>query len=374
MNTPVYLDYNATAPLRPDVRVAMTAALDGFGNPSSVHWFGRQAQARIEHARTQVAHLVAAAPAQVVFTSGGTEANNLAIFGTPAATLLISAVEHDSVLSAAPEANRLPVDGDGVVLVEPLETAVRAATGPVLVSVMLANNETGVIQPIETIAGVVHAHGGLLHCDAVQAAGKLPIDMDALGIDLLSLSAHKIGGPTGCGALIVSPDVDIVPALRGGGQERRRRAGTENVAGIVGFGVAAELAVNEADGRPHLANMQRRLEAAIRNVSSEAIIYGSAADRLPNTSCIGLPGVGGDVQVMNLDLAGIAVSAGAACSSGKVTPSHVLRAMGVGEEEAGSAIRISTGWATAEGDIGRFVDAWSAMATRLVSGAEAVAA
>ncbi len=375
MNKPVYLDYNATAPLRPEVRAAVTAALDVFGNPSSVHRFGRQARARLEDARAAVAALVGALPEQVIFTSGGTEANNLALAGVPAAATLTSAIEHDAVLAAAPEARRLPVDGDGVVSMAALEAALTAAPAPVLVSIMFANNETGAIQPIADIAGRVHAHRGILHSDAVQAAGKVPIDMTALGIDILSLSAHKIGGPAGVGALVVATDTAISPQLRGGGQERRRRAGTENVSGIAGFAAAAAIALDEAADDSRLHALQQDLETKVRTAAPASQVYASRVARLSNTSCIGLPGVRSETQVMNLDLAGIAVSAGAACSSGKVAPSHVLRAMGARDEAAASAIRVSTGWATAAADIDRFVAAWTAMAARLAApAAEAVAA
>ena len=320
--------------------------------------------------------MVGAAPEQVIFTSGCTEANNLALSGLPAATILMtSAIEHDSVLAAAPEARRLPVDGNGVILMDALEAALTAAPAPTLVSIMLANNETGVIQPIAEIAERVHARGGILHSDAVQAAGKVPVDIRTLGIDFLSLSAHKIGGPTGIGALVVPMDADISPQLRGGGQERRRRAGTENVLGIAGFGAAAAAAAGEAADQIRLRALQQSLETKIRTAVPTSQVHACGVARLSNTSCIGLPGVRSEIQVINLDLAGIAVSAGAACSGGKVASSHVLQAMGATDDAAASAIRISTGWATTAADIDRFVEAWTAMAARLTApAATAVAA
>ena len=279
--------------------------------------------------------------------------------------MLTSSIEHDSVLAAAPTGRRLPVDGDGALRLAGLAEIFRQTPGPALVSVMLANNETGVVQPVAEVSSLAHAHGHIVHCDAVQAAGKLPVDIGARGVDLLSLAAHKIGGPTGVGALVRAADIELTPQLQGGGQERRRRAGTENVAGIVGFGVTAELAAADAANPARPRDLRDHLETRIKATTTEARIYGAAAPRLPNTSCIGLPGVGSDLQVMKLDLAGFAVSAGAACSSGKVTPSHVLRAMGAGAEAAGNAIRVSTGWATTAAEIDRFVAAWRAMTARL---------
>ena len=369
---PTYLDYNATAPLRPAAAAAIVEALERFGNASSVHSFGRQARRAIEDARAAVAALVGAAPAHVVFTGSGTEANNLALAG--GGRRLVSAIEHDSVLASTDRdgpAERIPVDRHGVVDLAALPRLLDGAGAPALVSVMLANNETGVIQPVAQVAGVAHAHGARVHCDAVQAAGRLPIDMAALGADTLSLSAHKLGGPQGVGALVVAEHVELMPLLRGGGQERRRRAGTENVAGIAGFGAAVTAAM--ADDTGALARLRDRLEARLLTIAPEAVMHGRAAPRLANTSCIGLPGVSAETQVIALDLAGVAVSAGAACSSGKMAPSHVLRAMGVDEEGAAGAIRVSLGWRSAAGDVDRFVAAWTDLYTRLGRRAPAAA-
>ena len=365
---PVYLDYNATAPVRPEAAAAVAEALAATGNPSSVHRFGRQARKRVEDARDQVAALIGAAPSEIVFTSGGSEANALALGGTGRRRVLVSAIEHDSVLATAdaldPEPARIPSTGEGTVNLDALDRLLAASGRETLVSVMLANNETGVIQPVAEAARRAHAAGALFHCDAVQAAGKIPIDVRGLGADLVSLSAHKLGGPQGVGALYVAGPVALAPLLRGGGQERGRRAGTENVPGIAGFGAAAAAARRDLGTQARIAEMRDALEAAVLARSNRARIVGAGSARLPNTSCIVLPGVASETQVMALDLAGVAVSAGSACSSGKVKTSHVLAAMGLAAEDSGAAIRVSLGWATTPADIDRFLEAWSAMAAR----------
>jgi cysteine desulfurase len=366
---PVYLDYNATAPVRPEASQAVAEALGLVGNPSSVHHFGRRAKKRVEDAREDVAALIGAAPADIVFTSGGTEANALALTGAGRKRLLVSAIEHDSVLAAAaaldPAAPRIPVTPSGVVDLDALERLLAERGGETLVAVMLANNETGVIQPVAEVARRAHAAGALVHCDAIQAAGKIPVDVGALGADLLSLSAHKLGGPQGVGALWIAERVTLAPSLRGGGQERGRRAGTENVPGIAGFGAAAAAARRDLAAYARIAELRAKLEGAVLVRSNRARIAGIAVPRLPNTSCIVLPGLASETQVMALDLAGIAISAGSACSSGKVRPSHVLAAMGLPAEEASAAIRVSLGWASAPADVERFVEAWGALAARL---------
>lgn len=365
MRPSVYLDCNATMPVRPQVAVAVAEALAHPGNPSSVHRFGRLARRRTEDARERVAALVGAHPANVVFTSGGTEANNLAVRGCGRRRVLVSAVEHDSVLGAHAAPEIIPVDADGVVDLEALAALLGDEGDDTLVAVMLANNETGVIQPVAAVAELTRSRGALLHCDAVQAAGKIPVDLAALGADMLSLSAHKLGGAQGAGALVLADEaLALAPLLRGGGQEKYRRAGTENVPGIVGFGVAAAIAADELGRTARLSLWRDRLERRAREIAPASTIFGAARARLPNTSCLTLPGVASDVQVMSLDLAGVAVSAGSACSSGKVAPSHVLRAMGATAEQAGSAIRVSLGWGSEEGDVDRFLDAWAALARR----------
>ena len=365
MTRPVYLDYNATAPLKPAVIEAMASALAECGNASSVHRFGRLARRAVETAREEISALVNAAPHQVVFTSGGTEANNLALAAIGRGRrLLVSAVEHESVLKAAPEAEIVPVDGRGEIDLAALQAMLERDPRPALVAIMLANNETGATQPVALAAHLAHAHGALVHCDGVQAAGKMEIDVARLGIDTLSLSAHKLGGPQGTGALVIADTVDVKPLLVGGGQERGWRAGTENTAAIRGFGVAARLARQDFAAMPDLGRLRDDMEARLLRAAPEAVVFSPGAGRLPNTTCIALPGVAAETQVMALDLAGVAVSAGSACSSGKIAPSHVLRAMGVAPELSKTAIRISLGWRTTADDIDHLVEAWTALRAR----------
>ncbi|MCC8427889.1 cysteine desulfurase family protein [Reyranella aquatilis] len=361
MSAVAYLDHNATSPLRPAAFDAMVEAMRVGGNPSSVHAAGRKARAIVDKARREVASLVGASPGETVFTSGGTEANNLALLGAGRRRVLVSAVEHDSVRRAAPRAETLPVDGEGVVDLGALEVALAASPEPALVSVMLANNETGVLQPIGEVVRLARAAGALVHCDAVQGAGKVPVDMRELGVDYLSVSAHKLGGPTGVGALIVRKAAPLVPDRRGGGQESNRRAGTENVAGIAGFAAAAQASGRVLD----VVEMRDRLELALVQTARDARIYGANAPRLGNTTCISMPGVPAETQVMALDLAGVCISAGAACSSGKVQQSPVLTAMGVPAAEAASAIRVSLGWNSEAGDIERLITAWQSLYIRV---------
>lgn len=361
----VYLDYNATAPVRPEAAAAVARALEVGGNPSSVHAAGRAARAMIEEARGEVAALIGAPASTVVFTSGGTEANALAVESAVAAgsrRLIVSAVEHDSVLEGARASGAavevMPVDADGVADLDWLRGRLAAwddAEGKPFVALMLANNETGVIQPVAEAARIVREAGGWLHVDAIQAAGKIETDSRALGADTLVVSSHKLGGPQGVGALTFGPRATLSRRLHGGGQERGRRAGTENTPGIAGFGAAARAA------REGMATLQAqaawRDAAEARLVAEGAVAMGAAAERLANTLCIASPGQGSELQVMGLDLAGVMVSAGSACSSGKVKPSHVLEAMGQGDL-AGCAIRVSGGWASTEEDWNRFVEAW----------------
>lgn len=363
----VYLDYNATAPLLPEAKAAMLAALDVPGNPSSVHVEGRAARAIVETAREHVARLVNARPSEVVFTSGATEANAWAL-AQPLDTIFLSAIEHDSV-SAAARANGadvivLPVARNGRVSIEEFAARVLAgaAKGRALLALQLANNETGVVQDVAAAAAFARAHGVRVHVDAVQAPGRLAIDFAALDVDTLSLSAHKIGGPKGIGALINRDHLDLAPLIRGGGQERRRRAGTENVAGIAGFGAAAEVARERLHATARVAALRDRLQAALRACAPAAVVIAEDAPRLCNTLSVALPGKLAEMLVIRFDLAGIAISAGAACSSGKVGTSHVLDAMGLPREVASGAIRISLGVETTERDIERFIAAWKDIA------------
>ena len=380
MSNRVYLDWNATTPLRPEARAAMAAAWELSGNPSSVHAEGRQARRLVEHARGAVAAALGGIPRNVVFTSSGTEANALALSpgvhgtGRPAERLLISAIEHASVMAAgrfAPDdMATIAVTPSGVVDLDDLRTKLAHGV-PALVSIMAANNETGALQPIREAAEIVHEAGSLLHVDAIQALGKIPIDINELRVDLVTVSAHKIGGPKGVGALILAEGLSgVAPLLRGGGQERGRRAGTENVAGIVGFGaaVAAATAAMEAD-RPRLEGLRRRLETGLKTVPG-TIIFSSGAPRLPNTSLFTVPGLRAETAVIGFDLEGIAVSSGSACSSGKVQPSHVLEAMGFPPDLAQGAVRLTLGWSTTETDIDSALQAWRKLASHLIKGSD----
>lgn len=364
-----YLDWNASAQIYPEVVDVMTDALQAGGNASSVHAEGRQAHNRIEMARDQVAALVNAGARDVIFTSGGSEANALALSGLAAngtvSRFLVSGTEHPSLLASAEvegtQCTLIAVDGNGVIDLEDLEielTKAKAQNQNVLVSIMWANNETGVLQPIERTVKLAHSKGALVHCDAVQAAGKVPMDFNNSGVDLLSLSAHKIGGPQGVGALIVRPGLALAPMVKGGGQELSRRAGTENLSGIVGFGRAAQIC-KAADSGDRILQLKIDLENKIKALRGDITIFSESCKRLPNTSCIALAGIPAETLLISLDLAGIAVSSGSACSSGKVAKSHVLAAMGIDEALARAAIRISLGWATTQADIDNFIENWA---------------
>jgi cysteine desulfurase len=352
----LFLDANAGEPLRPQARDAVLATLGLPGNPASVHAEGRAARRVLEDARDRVAAFAGAAADGVVFTSGATEANALALAGLGRAAgrrLVISAAEHDSL--DAPDAQRLPVSRDGLLDLDALARAL--ADGPALVATHLAQNETGVIQPIAAIAAVARRHGALLHVDAAQAPGRIACDLAALGAHSLTLSAHKAGGPKGAGALVLAPGIDLPPAAHGGGQERRRRPGTEALPAIAGF--AAALAACSIDGA------REKIRDAIAGGAHGGVVVAAAASRLPNTLCLALPGAAAETQVAALDLAGIAVSAGSACSSGKASASRALAAMGLGPLAA-QAIRISVAWNTPADAAGKFLVAWQAMADRLL--------
>jgi cysteine desulfurase len=368
-NPPTYLDHNATSPVRPAAMSAIVSALGQAANPSSVHAAGRRARATVEDARAVVAELVGAQTSDVIFTGGGTEANALALAsaGGWATRLIIGATEHEAVTANAAASGLAveiwPVDANGVANLGWLETRLAglSADERPFVALMLANNETGVIQPVAQAAALVHAAKGWLHVDAVQAAGKIAMDMTALGADTLALSAHKLGGPQGVGALVHAERAPLRPWLRGGGQERGLRAGTENVAGIAGFAAAADAALRDLESFQAQAAWRDR--AAEKLAVAGAIVVGGAARRLPNTLCVAAPGFSAQLQVMGLDLEGVMVSAGAACSSGRVKPSGVLTAMGL-SELADCAIRASGGWSTTEQDWDRFAEVWCAAYAR----------
>ena len=379
MPTRVYLDWNATTPLRPEARTAILAAQDLIGNPSSIHAEGREARRLVEEARATLAAAVGAQPRNVVFTSAGTEANALALSpglrgssGGPVERLLVSAVEHASVLTGgrfpSDRVGLVPVTRSGVVDLDHLERQLQDGP-PALVSIMAANNETGALQPVAEAAAIVHEAGGLLHVDAIQALGKIPFDINSMGVDLATFSAHKIGGPKGVGALVMRDGISgLEPGLRGGGQELNRRAGTENVAGIAGFGAALKAALQALpEDASRMASLRDRLENGLRGIAGATIFAGDTA-RLPNTVLFTAPGLKAETAVIGFDLEGIAVSSGSACSSGKVQPSHVLSAMGYDPAVAQGAVRLSLGWSTEPEDLNRALEAWRKLGNTLLRG------
>jgi cysteine desulfurase len=364
----IYLDYNATVPVRPQAAARMQELLAQPANPSSAHSFGRAAKKNLEDARKVIADSVSAWPNEIIFTGSGTEANATALCGVSGRRVWVSAVEHSSVLkntSRQPRAGGddiIRVHSEGIIDLSALD-ALLAGQAPALVSVMLANNETGVIQPIREVAALCKKHGALLHTDAVQALGKIPVDFGALGVDMMSIAGHKCGGPVGAAALVVRKDLPLAPLLRGGGQELNRRAGTENIPAIAGFAKAVELF--DFDHMKHLQAWRDAMEKEMELLG--ATVFGQPSERLPNTSCVAMPGVGNEVQLMDFDLKGFAVSAGSACSSGRIEVSHVLLAMGVDKSLAANAIRISGGWATSKDEISAFTNAWKTTCERLAN-------
>jgi|LNFM01.1.fsa_nt_gb cysteine desulfurase len=360
----VYLDWNATAPILPEARDVMIAALDAIGNPSSIHTEGRRARYMIEQARSDVARLVGAEPTHVAFTSGATEANNWVI-RSGWDTVIASDIEHDSVLSAidASGAQRVvvPAERSGLVSMDAFGAALDRLRdgGRTLAVLQLANNETGVVQPVADVVRMAAERGVPVLCDAVQAAGRIAFSVTELGASFVTLSAHKIGGPKGIGALVSKPGQGLSPLLAGGGQERRQRAGTENVAAIVGFGAAARIAKAElVAAQEHLDGMREQLEAGLRSISPSLVVLGHETRRLPNTTCVAVPGQPAELLVAAFDLAGFAISSGAACSSGKVVRSRVLQAMGYDDSVASASLRISVGRTTTADDITAFLRAW----------------
>ena len=366
MSARCYLDHNATAPVRPEAREAMMAALDCAGNPSSVHAEGRAARAIVEGARERIAALFGDKASAVSFTSGGTEAANWLLQPRDSTGLAAAAVEHPCVLSGhrfwQDQVQLIPVLPDGVLKLDALEAALSAGS---VAAVQAANNETGVIQPLGEIAGIAKAKDAFLICDAVQAVGRLPLSL-LDGADAFFFSAHKFGGPKGVGAAIVRNAAFAPPPLvRGGGQERRQRSGTENVPGIAGLAAALEAAVAAQEAFAKRARAwQRKLESGLRALAPDALVFGEGADRLPNTTCFAVPGIAAELAMMALDLDGIAVSAGSACSSGKTARSPVLAAMGVPPDLSACAIRVSTGWTTTDADIVRLLTALTKICSR----------
>lgn len=362
------MDYNATAPIRDDVIKTVATVMADVGNPSSVHAAGRHARRQVEEARSKIAALAGSRARDVTFCSGGTEASNAVISGAGAASIIISAVEHDCGLAAAERAGvpvfSLPVDTNGLVDLGTLKALLEKAPAPALVSVMLANNETGVIAPVADVARLAKEFGARVHTDAVQAAGKMLIDFNTLGVDYLTLSSHKIGGPQGVGAIVTAPTAPLAPLITGGGQELGRRSGTENVAGIAGFGVAALEALSDLADADRIAELRDRFEGAVCEIADNAVIIGTDAPRTANTSCIAMPGVKGETQVMHFDLNGICLSSGSACSSGKVKVSHVLSAMGYADDVANASIRVSLGRLSEPAHVDRLIDAWKSLYDR----------
>ncbi len=371
--TPIYCDYNAGAPIRAEAAVAMSRAMASAGNPSSVHGFGRRARALIEDAREKIGAGVGAAAENVVFTSGATEALQIAMTNAGAASLILSAVEHDAAFEHATRALKTeriaPVDAFGIIDLDALAVLLAAAPKPALVALQLANNETGVIEPIAKAAALCREHGVLLLVDAAQAFGRIPVDIADLDATYLVVSSHKLGGPTGVGALILSPGAPFVTTRFGGGQERGRRPGTENAAAIVGFGVAVEWALRDLSAEAtRVAALRDRFEAGLPR---DAVTFGADAPRLPNTSNFALPGLSAETAVIAMDLEGVAISSGAACSSGKVKSSRVLAAMGVAPDLAKAALRVSFGHESKESDVDEALAALNKIAARRAQGAAA---
>ena len=343
----IYLDYNATTPIRDEVKQRMIEVMGPPLNSSSVHSYGRKAKSYLQNARNSVANLINANNDQIVFTSGGTEANSMIMQSSKHP--LISSVEHDAVMSSSSSPEFIEVNSDGVVNLDKLEARINS-TNPDMISVMWANNETGVIQPINEIVEIAKKFKIHVHCDAVQAVGKIKIDFKSSGLNSMAISSHKIGGPVGVGALVLSDPFKINPIIFGGGQERGHRSGTENLIGIVGLGSASDLVSRDCELINNIRSKQKQFEGLLKNNLSNIKIFGDNVERLPNTTCIYMPHLEADAQVIALDLEGYAVSAGSACSSGKVKSSHVLKAMNA-EFAANKSIRISSGWQNNQNDL-----------------------
>lgn len=361
---PIYLDYNAAMPLRTCALTEMQEIFAFSGNPSSIHQFGRTLAMRIETARHQIAACLNALPAEVIFTSGGTEANNLVLQShhKNGYEILVSAIEHDSVLKSVENCETIPVNSQGLLCLETLENILRQKTTPILISVMVANNETGVLQPLQEITALAKRYQALVHTDAAQAIGRIPCDFKSLGVDFMTLSSLKVGGPAGVGALIAKEKLPLTPLFMGGGQERGKRAGTQNTAGICGFAAALSEALQEE--WTACQALRDFLETSLQQLTPDVYIFGHEASRLPNTSCISLPLHRSDKYVMMYDLEEIAISAGSACSSGKITASHVLKAMTTSDAHINSAIRISLGPQTTLEEIEAFCHVWKEIAVK----------
>lgn len=364
MKQGAYLDHNATTKIRPEVLAVLVEVASECGNASSVHGFGRAARKYVEEARNRLSSLLGGSPNQVFFNSGATEGNNTILRGFGDGRVLLSSIEHPSVLQSGVSAELIPVCPDGVVDLDAFSQQIRKGPPPALVSVMLVNNETGVIQPVEEIVRIAKDFGSLVHCDAVQGFGRIPLTRESLGVDFLTLSSHKIAGPQGVGAVVMAPRVHLPRLLMGGGQERSHRAGTENVAGIAAFGLAAHLAVQALPEFSGLSLLRDQIESAVR--SDFVRIHGETAQRVANTTLLSVRGQSSETLLIGFDLEGVALSGGSACSSGTSHSSHVLKAMGVPEEEARGALRISLGWNSSQKDVDEFVRAWNKLRPRIM--------
>ena len=364
-----YLDYNATAPLRPLVRQEMIEALDAIGNPSSIHAEGQKSRYLIEESRSKIKDVLGVKKGEIVFTSGGTEGNNMVLKGVESESSVVSGIEHESVLGVREDSVACSALKSGVIDLDRLERLLKEMKSPPLVSVMLVNNETGVIQPIEEVISIVRRYGGLIHCDATQGVGRLEKRLGELDLDYAVFSGHKLGGPKGIGCVLVNRREGFSALLKGGGQEKRLRGGTENVSSIVGLRVAVEESIGEMGvAMPRLEGWRDRLEDRIRREVPGAMIFGGEAERVGNTSCIGVRSWKGYSQVIGLDLLGISVSSGSACTSGKVSPSHVLESMGVEAELLECVIRVSLGWKTTADEVEYFCSMWPRLYWKGVEG------
>ena len=375
-NELIYFDYNATAPIRPEVIALMQEIMTQPGNASAVHSFGRGARARVEKAREQIAAFCNVTPGQVTFNSGATEANNTVLKAFAGERVLVSSIEHLSMLEPVPNVEKIPVTADGVIDETAFEAMLDKGAPPALISIMMVNNETGAIQPVEKLARIAKRKYPqvFFHTDAVQGAAKMKLDMPALQVDYMSLSSHKIGGPQGTGALILAPGARPAKLLHGSGQEKRQRAGTENVAGIAGFGLAAEMAAQEIPAYAELAKLRERLEREMTAAAPELIIFSKNAPRVPNVIAFSLPGFESQTLLMGLDLEGMAVSRGTACGSGIVKASHVIQAMLGDKAPCDGALRLSMGWRTSPSDVERFIAAWKKIMSQSVSRKESAVA
>lgn len=354
----IYMDYNASAPLLPVVKDAMIEVLEKSGNSSSIHSHGRSMRSYVDTARREILKNVGAHGAKLIFTGSATESNNTVLRGVKAKSHIISSIEHPSVFQVRDDLHHIPVNEGGVINLKALEGLLKELPAPALVSVMLANNETGVIQPVREVASIAHSYGAIVHTDAVQAVGRIPLSFHDLDVDIMTIAAHKFGGPSGIAAVVYRDPIELSPLVLGGGHEQGLRAGTQNVALIEGMRVAIEEACTASENPQSLKELRDQMEGEILDLSSEARVMGKDAERIPNTSCLSMPGVSAEVQLMAFDLAGISVSSGSACSSGKVRPSHVMEAMGVDVTQSGGVLRISLGWNTKKQDVDAFVQTW----------------